>query len=93
MTGARSDCDLQAADPVAVDQRAAIAVRLGARIVERVDDVAVERFKPKRETQLAEAARRHDHAVEALTADRPSAGDRLTGVCSRIRWVTPKCSA
>ena len=38
--------DLQAADPVAVDQRAAIAVSAGAGILEGVDDVAVERPNP-----------------------------------------------
>ena len=72
--GREIGCDLETADPVAVDERAAIAVRPGARIVEGVDYVAVERVEPGREARLAEAARCHDHAVEALTVDRPSRG-------------------
>ena len=71
--------DLEAADPVAIDERAATAVALGARIVERVDDVAVERVKPGGQERLAEAARRHDHAVEALAVDHPITGDPADG--------------
>ena len=71
--------DLEAADPVAVDERAAIAVGPGAGIVEGVDDVAVERVEPGGEARPAEATRRHDHAVEALTVDRPTAGDAADG--------------
>lgn len=72
-------CDLEPADPVAIYERAPIAVGPGAGIVEGVDDVAVERVKPGGEARRAKAARRHDHAVEALTIDRPSAGDPADG--------------
>jgi hypothetical protein len=40
-----------------------------------MDDVAVERIKPGRQARLTETARGHDHAVKALTVDRPRRGD------------------
>ena len=73
--GREIGCDFEAADPVAVDERTAIAIERGAGILEGVEDVAVERVKPGRQARLAEAAPGHDHAVEALTVDRPGGKD------------------
>ena len=81
--------DLEPADPAADDQRGAVAERLGARVVERVQDLAGERVH----TWGRAGRRKRPDATTTASNGSPStvqpARTSRTGESSRIRGVTP----
>jgi hypothetical protein len=64
--------DLQPADPVPVDEHAAAAERLRARVVEAVQELTREAVEAGRHDRLAKAAARDDDGVERLPVDLPA---------------------